>query len=88
MGDMSPLDNFFIEVCRVEDRQGSVQWTKDGFGLDVGRDMTGFPRYRMIGSDVSGIGQITDRQIDWLMDRQINRLIDIQIYRQTGRQLD
>ena len=56
MGDMSPLDNFFIEVCRVEDRQGSVQWTKDGFGLDVGRDMTGFPRYRMIGSDVSGIG--------------------------------
>lgn len=39
----------------MEDRQGEVQWTKDGFGLDVTRDLSGYPRYKMIGADSAGI---------------------------------
>ena len=47
--------NYLCAVCRVEDRQGEVQWTKDGFGLDVTRDLSGYPRYKMIGADSAGI---------------------------------
>ena len=32
--------------CRVEDRRGQCQWTKDGFGLGVKTSLPGFPRYR------------------------------------------
>ena len=28
---------------------GSVQWTKDGFGLGVERSLPGYPRYQMAG---------------------------------------
>lgn len=48
------MNTGIILVCKIEDRQGEVQWTKDGFGLDVTRDLTGYPRYRMIGSDSQG----------------------------------
>ncbi|KAL0273425.1 UNVERIFIED_CONTAM: hypothetical protein PYX00_006089 [Menopon gallinae] len=40
--------------CRVINKSGVLQWTKDGFGLGAHRNLTGFDRYRMIGSDEEG----------------------------------
>ena len=40
--------------CRVTDRVGVLQWTKDGFGLGTNRNLSGFPRYQMIGTDDEG----------------------------------
>lgn len=40
--------------CRVLDQKGPVQWTKDDFGLGALRNLTGFERYSMIGSDEEG----------------------------------
>jgi len=40
--------------CRVQNKKGILQWTRDGFGLGVGRNLTGFDRYRMSGSDDEG----------------------------------
>lgn len=42
--------------CRVEHKQGVLQWTKDDFGLGTQRDLSlsGFERYTMIGTDADG----------------------------------
>ncbi|KAL7634208.1 UNVERIFIED_CONTAM: hypothetical protein RMT77_015537 [Armadillidium vulgare] len=40
--------------CRVMGKVGHLQWTKDGFGLGTDRDLFGFSRYSMIGSDDEG----------------------------------
>lgn len=40
--------------CRVIDKLGILQWTKDDFGLGTHRNLTGFERYSMIGSDEEG----------------------------------
>ncbi|XP_055303377.1 irregular chiasm C-roughest protein-like [Sitodiplosis mosellana] len=42
--------------CRVEHKQGVLQWTKDDFGLGTERNLSlsGFERYTMIGSDDDG----------------------------------
>ncbi|KAI5636229.1 immunoglobulin domain-containing protein [Phthorimaea operculella] len=40
--------------CRVENKVGTVQWTKDDFGLGTHRNLSGYERYRMIGSDEEG----------------------------------
>lgn len=40
--------------CRVINKQGVLQWTKDDFGLGTSRDLAGFERYSMIGSDEEG----------------------------------
>ncbi|KAK0081083.1 hypothetical protein PV325_012815 [Microctonus aethiopoides] len=37
--------------CRVLDQRGPIQWTKDDFGLGAVRNLTGYERYAMIGSD-------------------------------------
>ena len=37
--------------CRVENRIGLLQWTRDGFGLGDTRQLSGYPRYRLVGSD-------------------------------------
>ena len=31
-----------------------LQWTKDGFGLGLLRDLPGYPRYRMVGEEEEG----------------------------------
>ena len=41
--------------CQVENKRGMLQWTRDGFGLGVERNLTGFDRYHMIGSDEEGM---------------------------------
>ena len=45
--------------CRVKNKVGVLQWTKDDFGLGTSRDLAGFDRYSMIGQD----GQTWDLQI-------------------------
>ena len=40
--------------CRVIDKSGLIQWTKDNFGLGVHRNLSGFDRYSMVGSDEEG----------------------------------
>lgn len=40
--------------CRVENKAGILQWTKDDFGLGTQRNLTGYERYSMIGSDEEG----------------------------------
>nr|CAD7256089.1 unnamed protein product [Timema shepardi] len=37
--------------CRVINKTGVLQWTKDDFGLGTHRNLSGFDRYSMIGSD-------------------------------------
>lgn len=43
-----------ILPCRVIDKTGLIQWTKDDFGLGVHRNLSGFDRYSMVGSDEEG----------------------------------
>ncbi|KAK7060081.1 hypothetical protein SK128_016055 [Halocaridina rubra] len=40
--------------CRVVNKVGQLQWTKNGFGLGTERELYGFSRYTMIGSDDEG----------------------------------
>ncbi|XP_014206544.1 irregular chiasm C-roughest protein-like [Copidosoma floridanum] len=40
--------------CRVLNQKGPIQWTKDDFGLGAMRNLTGYERYAMIGSDEEG----------------------------------
>ena len=40
--------------CKIADRKGAVQWTKDGFGLGTDEDLQGFSRYRMEVDDAAG----------------------------------
>lgn len=40
--------------CRIIDKVGTLQWTKDDFGLGTHRNLSGFERYSMIGSDEEG----------------------------------
>ena len=40
--------------CPVANKRGMLQWTKDGFGLGIERNLTGFDRYHMTGSDEEG----------------------------------
>jgi len=37
--------------CRVENKIGLLQWTRDGFGLGDTRQLSGYSRYRLVGSD-------------------------------------
>ena len=40
--------------CRAVNKQGVLQWTRDDFGLGSERDLIGFDRYAMTGSDEEG----------------------------------
>lgn len=40
--------------CRVINKAGVLQWTKDDFGLGTHRNLSGYDRYTMIGSDEEG----------------------------------
>ena len=46
-------DNFTLP-CKVSNRRGKVQWTRDDFGLGEDRALNGFPRYKMLGNDGDG----------------------------------
>ena len=40
--------------CRVVNKRGVLQWTRDDFGLGSDRGLEGFKRYTMTGSDEEG----------------------------------
>lgn len=40
--------------CRVVAKVGVIQWTKNGFGLGPHRNINGYDRYSMVGSDEEG----------------------------------
>lgn len=44
-----------IMACRVLNKAGVLQWTKDDFGLGSDRNLSGFERYSMIGSEDEGM---------------------------------
>lgn len=50
-----------ILPCRVIDKVGLIQWTKDDFGLGVHRNLSGFDRYSMVGSDEEGSTKHIDK---------------------------
>ena len=37
--------------CRVENKAGLLQWTRDGFGLGDTRGLVGYSRYTLVGTD-------------------------------------
>ncbi|XP_063370521.1 irregular chiasm C-roughest protein-like isoform X2 [Cydia amplana] len=43
-----------ILPCRVENKIGALQWTQNDFGLGTNRNLSGYDRYLMIGSDEEG----------------------------------
>lgn len=43
-----------ILPCRVLNKKGILQWTKDDFGLGTRRKLSAFERYSMVGSDEEG----------------------------------
>lgn len=45
-----------VMACRVINKAGVLQWTKDDFGLGSDRNLSGFERYSMIGSEDEGKG--------------------------------
>ncbi|XP_069180504.1 irregular chiasm C-roughest protein-like [Procambarus clarkii] len=48
------LGSTAVLPCRVVNRRGQLQWTRDGFGLGTHRGLEGFERYSMIGADEEG----------------------------------
>lgn len=40
--------------CRIINKVGQLQWTRDDFGLGNERELYAFKRYTMIGSDEEG----------------------------------
>ncbi|XP_053620761.1 irregular chiasm C-roughest protein-like isoform X2 [Plodia interpunctella] len=49
--------------CRVVSKVGQLQWTKDDFGLGTHRHLTGYDRYKMIGSDDEGDYSLDIREV-------------------------
>jgi hypothetical protein len=41
-------------ACNVINKAGILQWTRDGFGLGTERNLVGYERYRMVGSEEEG----------------------------------
>ncbi|XP_067679249.1 nephrin-like isoform X2 [Haliotis asinina] len=51
--------------CVVRDKQGSIQWTKDGFALGFDRSIPGFSRYSVVGSSQEEFNlNIVNTQLD------------------------
>ena len=40
--------------CKIENRVGQVQWVKSGLTLGYDNDVTGYPRYSIVGSQAEG----------------------------------
>ncbi|XP_063886685.1 irregular chiasm C-roughest protein-like isoform X1 [Scylla paramamosain] len=54
--------------CRVINKMGHLQWTKNGFGLGTERELFGFSRYAMIGSDDEGDFSLRIQPVNLLDD--------------------
>ena len=61
---MAPVGEHVTLPCRVVNKKGVLQWTRDGFGLGTDRNLTGYHRYRMSGSDEEGTAVFTCQMLD------------------------
>ncbi|NWS60487.1 KIRR3 protein, partial [Nyctiprogne leucopyga] len=41
-------------LCAIPEYNGIVLWIKDGLALGVGRDLSSYPRYLVVGDHLSG----------------------------------
>ena len=48
------VSDTILLACRVVNKIGTLQWTRDSFGLGTTRDLIGYPRYTMTGHDEEG----------------------------------
>ena len=48
------IGSVVVLPCRVINKVGELQWTRDDFGLGNERELTAFKRYKMIGSHEEG----------------------------------
>ncbi|KAK2152414.1 hypothetical protein LSH36_329g02058 [Paralvinella palmiformis] len=53
-----------ILKCAVDNMRGELLWTKDGFALGYGRDLGGFPRYSVTGSEAMGENDLMIRSVE------------------------
>nr|CAD7396518.1 unnamed protein product [Timema cristinae] len=53
--------------CRVINKTGVLQWTKDDFGLGTHRNLSGFDRYSMIGSDEEVMAILCKKRKRWCL---------------------
>jgi hypothetical protein len=59
MDQTAVVENRVTLPCRVENKRGILQWTRDDFALGTDRNLSAYARYAMIGSDEEGKKQIT-----------------------------
>lgn len=52
-----------ILVCKVGNREGLLQWTKDGFGLGTTADLPGFPRYTLTDDLSLRINPVSEKDV-------------------------
>ncbi|XP_046635750.1 irregular chiasm C-roughest protein-like isoform X2 [Daphnia pulicaria] len=52
-----------VMACRVLNKGGVLQWTKDDFGLGSDRNLSGFERYSMIGTEDEGTFSLQIRPV-------------------------
>lgn len=48
------INDTILLSCRVVNKVGTLQWTRDTFGLGVDPDLKMYPRYTMLGNDEEG----------------------------------
>ena len=49
--------------CVVSEKEGTLQWTKDDFGLGETRELSGFSRYKMVGVESEGEWHLEIRNV-------------------------
>ena len=65
-----------VMACRVLNKSGVLQWTKDDFGLGSDRNLSGFERYSMIGLEDEGMQLLSDSALcsRWLIKNKKNTM--------------
>ena len=52
-----------ILKCRVENQEGMMQWTRNGFGLGQQADLPGFPRYSLTSQGYLRISPVDEQDV-------------------------
>jgi len=58
------VNDTILLACRVVNKVGTLQWTRDSFGLGTDRDLVGYPRYTMSGNDEEGDFSLQIRNVN------------------------
>ena len=57
------VNDTILLACRVVNKVGTIQWTRDNFGLGTDRELIGYPRYTMSGNDEEGDYSLHIREV-------------------------